>query len=274
MTAHASPGTAADDLIAEGLAADTTGWDFDRFHDRMVTTPPPWDYRALVDAATGAATDCLLDLGTGGGEWLAGWLCDRAGVRPPRVVATESWSPNVPVAGRRLAPLGVLVVRTDGALDNVEQGPADHSGRLPFRHASFDVIINRHESYRPQEVARVLRAGGTFVTQQVAADDGVLHRLLGLPAPPAGDWTLRYAVNQAAEGGLTVLDAGVGADVTTYHDVAPLAWYLRQVPWAVPGYDPVREPDRLRAVQRHIDTHGPLEIRRNHFWLRATRRTD
>lgn len=274
MSAHTSPRTDADDLIAEGLAADTAGWDFDRFDDRMVTTPPPWDYRALVDAAASPDLGCLLDLGTGGGEWLAGWLADRTDGRRPRVVATESWSPNVPVAGRRLAPLGVLVVRTDGALDNVEQGPVDHSGLLPFRAASFDVIINRHESYRPQEVARVLRPGGTFVTQQVAADDGALHHLLGLPAPPEGDWTLRYAVNQAAEGGLTVLDAGVGADVTTYHDVAPLAWYLRQVPWAVPGYDPVREPDRLRGVQRHIDTYGPLKIRRHHFWLRATRRPD
>ncbi|WP_203657495.1 class I SAM-dependent methyltransferase [Actinocatenispora rupis] len=274
MSAHTPEQTAdPDDLIAEGLAADTSGWDFERFDGRMVSTPPPWDYRALIDAAAGPDTATLLDLGTGGGEWLAGWLDGRT-TALPRVVAAESWPPNVPVAGRRLAPLGVTVVHTDGALDNVDQGPADRSGRLPFRGASFDAVVNRHSSYRPEEVARVLRPGGTFVTQQVAAGDGTLHRLLDLPVPPAGDWTLRYAVNQAAEGGLTVVDAGVGADVTTYHDVAPLAWYLRQVPWAVPGYDPVRDPDRLRRVQRYIDTHGPLEIRRHHFWLRAIRRTD
>lgn len=263
----------ADAYIAEGLAADTAGWDFDRFADRMRTTPPPWDYGRLVDDAVGTDTATLLDLGTGGGEWLAAWLSGRpAAQRPRHVVATECWPPNVPVAGRRLGRYGALVVQADGALDNVEQGPSDRSGRLPLADASVDVVINRHESYRAQEVARVLRPGGTFLTQQVAYGESDLHRLLDLPQPGTGEWTLRYAVNQAAEGGLTVLDGGVGTDVTVYRDVAPLAWYLRQVPWAVPGFDPARDPDRLRAVQRTIDRDGPVQVRRQHFWLRATRR--
>jgi SAM-dependent methyltransferase len=263
----------ADAYIAEGLAADTAGWDFDRFATRMSTTPPPWRYGRLVDAAVGTGTGTLLDLGTGGGEWLSGWLSRRpAGRRPRRVLAIECWAPNVPVAARRLARHGVLVVAADGAQDNVEQGPADRSGRLPLADRSIDVIINRHESYRASEVARVLRPGGTFLTQQVACGESDLHRLLDLPEPEAGDWTLRYAVNQAAEGGLTVLDGGVGTDVTAYHDVAPLAWYLRQVPWAVPGFDPARDAERLRAVQHRIDADGPAEVRRRHFWFRAIRR--
>jgi len=40
----------------------------------------------------------------------------------------------------------------------------------------------------------------------------------------------------------------------------------------VPGFDPARDPDRLRAVQRTIDRDGPVQVRRQHFWLRATRR--
>ncbi len=257
--------------IEEGLAADVTGWDFARFDGRMTTTPLPWDYAALVDTAARAAPGTLLDMGTGGGEWLARWLTGRDSV-PQLVLATEAWPPNVPVAARRLSPLGVRVLHTDGASDNVDQGPSDRTGRLPLLPDSVDLVINRHEAYRAHEVNRILRRGGLFVTQQVAAGESDLHGLLGLPQPPVGRWTLRHAVDQAAAGGLTVLDAGVGADTITYHDLAPLIWYLRQVPWAVPGFDPAADPGRLRAVQRHLDRHGPLRVRRPHFWLSATHR--
>jgi hypothetical protein len=40
----------------------------------------------------------------------------------------------------------------------------------------------------------------------------------------------------------------------------------------VPGFDPARNADRLRAVQHRIDADGPAEVRRQHFWFRATRR--
>ncbi len=257
--------------LEEGMAADVTGWDFARFDGRMTSTPLPWDYGALVDDAVRTAPGVLLDMGTGGGEWLARWLTGRTS-GPTLVLATEAWPPNVPVAARRLGPLGVTVLRTDGASDNVDQGPSDRTGRLPLLHDSVDVVINRHESYRTHEVDRILRPGGLFITQQVAAGENDLYELLGLPQPPVGRWTLRHAVDQAAAGGLTVLDAGVGVDTVTYHDLAPLIWYLRQVPWAVPGFDPARDTGRLRTVQQHLDRHGPVRIRRPHFWLSATHR--
>jgi SAM-dependent methyltransferase len=260
-------------VIAEGLAADTAGWDFGRFAGRMVVTAPPWDYHALVEDIVGPDTSALLDMGTGGGEWMAGWLSGRP-TRPAMTVATECWPPNVPVAAGRLKPFGVTVVRAEGAADNIDQGPDDRSGRLPFRSGRFDVVINRHESYRPAEIARVLRPGGMFLTQQVATGGRDLHELLGLPLPDPGCWSLRYAVDQAAAGGLTVLDGAVGEELTVFHDAAPLLWYLRQVPWTVPGFDPSRDLNRIRAAQRHIDQHGPVQIRRPHFWFRATRRPD
>ena len=44
--------------------------------------------------------------------------------------------------------------------------PTQH---LTFAPASFDVILNRHALVDAVEVARVLRPGGVFVTQQVGA---------------------------------------------------------------------------------------------------------
>lgn len=273
MTAQPQPDVSA--LIDEGLAADTAGWDFDRFADRQSSTPPPWDYGML---AAGVATGPLLDMGTGGGEWLEGWLGECEPVPRP-VLATEGWAPNVPVAGARLRRLGVTVVQVDGAIDNVDRDAQDWSGRLPFASDSFATVLNRHESYAATEVARVLRPGGTFLTQQVGSDgERGLRELLDLPAEPAdpaaAHWTLRFAVDQAAAGGLTVVDGGVGTETTSYHDIAPLVWFLRQVPWALPGFDPGRERDRLRAVQDRIDHDGLVRVRRPYFWFRATQRVD
>ena len=169
------PGFAA--LVGDALAAPFTGWDFSYLRGRTSAGPLPWDYRAEAARITRGAAS-LLDLGTGGGERLSRLA------RPPRTVATEAYGPNVPVAAARLRPLGVPVVWCEPAPDNTT--PDDKAGRLPFAAATFSVVISRHEAFTAREVARVLRPGGWFVTQQVdlrAYDD--FYAGLGLP-PPGG----------------------------------------------------------------------------------------
>ena len=84
-----------DELATEALTAPFLGWDFSWLDRRSRTEPLPWDYCARV-AGLARSAWTMLDMGTGGSEALS-LLPDRA----PRTVATESWPPNVPVAGRR-----------------------------------------------------------------------------------------------------------------------------------------------------------------------------
>ena len=146
--------------MTEAAAAPAGGWDFAWLGERMHVESPPWDYDAVVCAHAASSPD-LLDLGTGGGEWLAALPC-----RPARVVATEGYAANFPLAVERLRPLGIDVVAAD-APDNVAQEPGATEPRLPFADASFSLVVSRHESYLPVEIARILRPGGMFVTQQV-----------------------------------------------------------------------------------------------------------
>ncbi|NBE95548.1 class I SAM-dependent methyltransferase [Nonomuraea sp. KC401] len=107
-----------------------------------VTGDLPWDYAGMVrERLPGTAS--LLDLGTGGGELLA-----SLAPLPPRTVATEGHPPNVPVARRRLEPLGVEVVAAGG------------EGTLPLPTGAFELIVDRHEAYDPHEVRRLLAPGG------------------------------------------------------------------------------------------------------------------
>ena len=220
------------ELLDEAADVPVAGWDFTWGwgSGRISATPLPWDYTALAGDALRAAITAL-DMGTGGGEFL-----DKFPVLPSRMVATESWPPNVPVAARRLAPRGVPVIQSEGAVDNARQG--DGVGdRLPFSDAAFDLVLNRHEAFAAAEVARVLKPGGRFLTQQAASAPDQFHALLGLPAPrrPAAD--LDLLLGQAVRAGLTVEDAQVSREAVRFTDVGALAWYLRMIPWAVPGFD-------------------------------------
>ncbi|MFI7613710.1 methyltransferase domain-containing protein [Nonomuraea terrae] len=118
-----------DELIRAAPATPFEGWDFAVFRHRVTYEGElPGRYAESVGARLPGAA-ALLDLGTGGGELLASFA-----PLAPRTMATEGHPPNVPVA-RRLEPLGVEVVEAGGA------------GPLPFADGSFDLVVNRHESY-------------------------------------------------------------------------------------------------------------------------------
>jgi SAM-dependent methyltransferase len=217
------------DLMAEAQERPFEGWDHS--YGGRIVTAEPWDFGDLVDALAANSPD-LLDLGTGGGEWLS------ARRLPRRTVATEGWAPNVPVAQARLAPLGVELVAVEGAPENVAQEEGEPGGELPFPDGSFHLVVSRHESYSPAEVLRILAPGGCFVTQQVAstiADD--FYQLLG-NAPPAMAkvWDLDFALSQLSEAGFAVDAHEQGDQLMRFDDVGAFAWYLRNLPFIIPDF--------------------------------------
>ena len=250
-----------DELIAEATAAPFVGWDFSWLRGRSRTWPLPWRYaQEVTDAARGATA--LLDMGTGGGEVLG-----RIPGRPALTVATESWAPNVPLADANLRPLGIRLVHDEGAPDNGDQ-PAGR-GRLAFRDEAFDVVANRHESFVAGEVARVLRPGGRFVTQQVdfgTYDD--FYAALELPVPEQPPTWLPLAQQQATGAGLMTVTAAVGSERQRFDDVGALVYYLRVVDWAVPEFSVERCEPALRRLHERMQ-HEPLLVSQRRFLLVA-----
>ena len=250
-----------DELMAEAQARPFVGWDV-RYGGR-INSCQPWSFTAIVAALAHDSPD-LLDLGTGGGEWLA-----SLPHRPPRTVATEGWPPNVPIAQARLAPLGIDVFGVEAATPNIEQRAGTAGGALPFADASFHLVTDRHESYLPAELHRVLAPGGIFVTQQVgsgASDD--YYRLFNVPVPVDPlRWTLDFARWQLETAGFAIEDAAEGFDEIRFADVGALAWYLKNLPFVFPGFTIEDRRDRLAELHRD----GPITVRLPIFWLRARR---
>jgi SAM-dependent methyltransferase len=253
-----------DDLVTEALAAPFSGWDFSWLETGSAAGRLAWSYRREV-ARRAALADAMLDMGTGGGEWLS-----RLSPRPRRTVAIEAWPPNVPVAAGRLCPLGIAVVQDEGAPDNMAQ-EATERGRLPFRDGAFGLVANRHEAFLASEVARVLAPGGTFITQQVdfhSYDD--LYPIVGLAAPERPESWLPLAVQQLRGAGLAVQAAVRGEQRHELRDVGALVYYLRVVGWAIPEYSLEACRPALRAAHETPEI-WPVPFRQRHFLLIASK---
>lgn len=253
-----------EDLVDEAWAQPTEGWDFSWLGERYREDAVPWDYTAMVLELAGTSPD-LLDLGTGGGEWLA-----RLPFRPRRTVATEGWPPNLEVARTRLAPLGIEVVAYDKPSGAVSLESA--AELLPFPDGSFHLITNRHESFVSDELARVLARDGHFITQQVGEWDA-LSPLLGLPGTVDSRerWQLSVAKDELESAGFEVLNSGEARLVTHLADIGALVWYLKMIPWALPDFSPDRYHEPLRELDRRCNG-GPIEFEEERFWLLARHR--
>lgn len=250
------------ELIADAMAHPISGWDFSWVAGRMRSTAPPWSYDRMVALAATRSPD-LLDLGTGGGEWLA-----QLRSRPPRTVAVEGLAPNVSVARARLEPLGIEVLPYQGPSDNMTQ--TAHEPQLPFPDASFTLIVDRHESFVATEVHRVLKPGGLFITQQVGSYNSA-RELMGAPAAlPGRSWSLSEATRQLEAAGMTVEVAKEAQVETEIDDVGALVWYLHAVPWEIPDFTVERYWDRLQELHRTCAT-CPLRFIEERFMVQAGR---
>lgn len=234
--------------------AETTmvGWDFSRLDGRMTAAPPPWDFEADCRAALAGARSAV-DLGTGGGERLLALL---AAVRPSgRVVATEGWAPNVPVARAALAPV------------EVREYDAEAGRPMPFDDGELDLVMSRHEALDPAELARTLTPGGRLLTQQVHGLDVPELRAWfgGEPAYP--NVTTERMAADLSGAGLRVELAQEWSGPMVFADARALVTYLAMVPWDVAEFD----VDRHAKILRELDAGGPIEVTQRRFRIHATR---
>ncbi|KOU70031.1 methyltransferase type 11 [Streptomyces sp. MMG1533] len=237
-----------EELVAEGVAVPTDGWDFSWFEGRATEARPSWGYaRSKADRLADASA--ALDLQTGGGEVLDFAL--RAAPKAPALtVATEGWPPNVAKATALLRPRGVAVVASP------EDAP------LPFADATFDLVVSRHPvSPNWPEIARVLEPGGTYFAQHVgprSVFDLVEHFLGPLAPEISADRHPDRERADAEAAGLEIVDLRAERLRVEFHDIAAVVHFLRKVVWMVPGFTVEAYEPQLRALHERIEAEGPF----------------
>ncbi|MFC4224444.1 class I SAM-dependent methyltransferase [Lysinibacter cavernae] len=248
-----------EELVAEAQSASVDGWDFSWLDGRATEQRPSWGYAETLGRRLATAS-AALDIQTGGGEVLAG-----LSQLPRLMVATESWPPNVAKATALLHPLGVAVVA------DADQPP------LPFASEAFDFVSSRHPvTVWWDEIARVLRQGGTYLAQHVGHSSvfELVEYFLG--EQPEHIRNARHPdadVAAATAAGLSIVDVRFERLRLEFHDIGAVIYFLRKVIWMVPGFTVDAYLPRLRELHEQISNEGPFIAHSTRFLIEATKPT-
>ncbi|MGA9044355.1 MAG: class I SAM-dependent methyltransferase [Thermoplasmata archaeon] len=242
--------------VTEGTAIPVSGWDFSPIEERWRRGNPPWNYAEILREKMRTAAS-MVDLGTGGGEFLA-----SLAPLPRKSFATEGYPPNLAIAQRRLGPLGVRVL------------PIGPDLRIDLPDATVDLVADRHEDFSGSEVRRILTPGGWFVTQQVGGRNNVELSQKFAARPPRPTNQISSSVELAEE----IAGAGLAIDCTkeaTYADefldIGALVFYLRMIPWEVPGFSLDRHREPLREIYEEIERVGSFRVTTHRLLVVAQR---
>jgi len=240
---------------AEEEIAHIHGWDFSHLDGRYAEEEDlPWDYREIIQRYLRREMR-ILDIDTGGGEFLL-----SLGHPYGQTAATEAYPPNVELCRETLLPLGIDFREADG------------KGTLPYNDETFELVINRHGDFYAEEIYRVLKPGGLFITQQVGAkNDRELVELLlsettSLPFP---EQYLDITEEKFCQAGFMVLDGQECFRPIRFYDVGALVWFARIIEWEFPGFSVERCLEQLKDVQGQMDKYGFVEGRIHRFLLVA-----
>ena len=232
-----------------------SGWDFSHLKGRAFDPALPWSYEEKVRALLVQA-DSVLDMGTGGGEK----LLEFKDLLPAKTLATEGWPPNIPVARKNLEPHGIQVVPYD----------MEKEARMPFQDNAFTLVIDRHEAYDAFEIARILKPGCTFLTQQVDGPGMAdLSSVFGRQ-PTSPQVTLAICVKEVEQAGLEIEFAQESMGKMRFTDVGALVYYVRAVPWEVPEDFSV---ERYAHLLLDLHKNQRLSFDLGHFIIQACKPT-
>ncbi|WP_273130912.1 class I SAM-dependent methyltransferase [Metabacillus sp. HB246100] len=231
------------------------GWDFSFITetDRMTSEPLSWSYGSMAYSLL-PCVKVMLDMGTGGGEFLS-----KLRPLPIQTYATEGYEPNVSLAINRLEPLGVKVL------------PIESDEELPFENQFFDLILNKHESYSPKGIRRVMKRDGIFLTQQVGGQDCIeINNALGAPINSEYEkWNLQTALAELKESGFKILSSKEEYPYQRFYDLGSLIYYLNAIPWQVEKFNVDDFRENLLKLYNLIEKEGYFDVRQHRFYIKA-----
>ena len=242
---------------AEEAIAHIHGWDFSHIDGRYTEeTDLPWDYRSVIKQYLKPEMK-ILDMDTGGGEFLL-----SLGHPHENTAATEGYGPNVALCQETLLPLGIDFKAADG------------KDKLPFGDGTFDMVINRHGDLGAEEIHRVLKPGGLFITEQVGAenDKELVELLLGYFPMPFPDQYLSITAEKFQKAGFDILEQQECFRPIHFFDVGALVWFARIIEWEFPGFSVETHLDGLKKAQGILERGGCVGGSIHRFLLVAKKR--
>lgn len=219
-----------DELVREAELAPIEGWNFGWLDGRAIEERPSWHYfDRVAERTAGVAT--LLEVQAGVGSMI-GTLPSL----PSLAVATEGFPSSVAVATPLLRSRGAHLVVT-----------SQTRAGLPFAQGSFELVISRHPI-------------GSYFAQHVGPQS--LRSLSEFLMGPLADASKRDpdAERCAAEdAGMVVTTLELERPRTVFFDIGAVVYFLRLVPWIVPGFSVARYREALGNLHSVMQGDGGFE---------------
>ncbi len=239
--------------LEEERKAKITGWDFSHIKNEYEEEDDlPWDYFKIVEEYL-TPKSRLLDIDTGGGEFLL--TLDHP---YDLTSASEGYEPNIELCKEKLLPLGIDFRGVDG------------TEKMPFKDNYFDLIIDRHGDYLVNEVYRMLKDKGIFITQQVGAENDreLVTLLFGKELPlPFPKQYLSIAEKELKDQGFKILKAQEIYRPIRFYSVKSLVWFAKIIEWEFPGFEVNKYKDNLFKAQKILEEKGKIEGRIHRYLL-------
>lgn len=238
----------------EEAVAHIHGWDFSHIRDRYdEENDLPWDYESIVRQHLRGDLR-ILDYDTGGGEFLL-----SLGHPHRLTAATEGYAPNVELCRETLLPLGI------------DFRPCSDPAGIPFEDGQFDLILNRHGDFCPQELYRLLKKGGLFITEQVGGDNDrdLVEQVLPDTPKPFPHLNLKTQKKAFEDAGFAVIREAEAYRPIRFYDVGAFVWFARIIEWEFPGFSVDRCFEALLRMHRTVEDKGVIEGTIHRFLLVA-----
>lgn len=228
----------------EEMEAHIHGWDFSHIHGRYdEENDLPWDYETIVRHYLTDQVK-LLDYDTGGGEFLLSLHHPNE-----NTAATEGFPPNVELCRKTLLPLGI------------DFRECSDPSAIPYKDASFDLMINRHGDFDAYEIHRLLKEKGLFITEQVGGDNDrdLVEMVLPGTEKPFPHLNLREQRQTFEKAGFQIIRAEEAYRPVVFYDVGAFVWFARIIEWEFPGFSVDRCFDSLLNMQEQIERDGKIQ---------------
>ncbi len=232
--------------LDEEKVAHIKGWDFSHINNRYDEEDDlSWNYKEVIKEYLKPEFK-LLDVDTGGGEFLLSLEHPLSNLS-----ATENFAPNVKLCQDKLLPLGIDFKKADG-LDE-----------LPFDNESFDIIINRHGDFNQEDIYRLLKKGGLFITEQVGAENDreLVELLLGDIDLPFPEQYLDKISEKFKNAGFEIVRAEEELRPIRFYDIGALVWFARIIEWEFPFFSVYKCLNNLYKAQEIVEEHGSVDGR-------------
>lgn len=224
------------------------GWDFSFLEGKTADEKIPWSYKEIIFKYL-KNNDLLLDQGTAAGEFLLT-------LKHPyeNTWITEGYAPNYKLCEERLAPLGIKICNLAG--DEI----------TPFENDFFDIIINRHESYNPQEVKRILKPNGLFITQQVGSKNNQrMREIINNYSEEWDSFVLEKEIKKFVDLGFEIVYKNEALLSCKYFTMEAVIFMAKIIAWEFHDFNVVSNYESLKRIDDEIVSKGYFESFEHRF---------